>query len=249
MSSKEIVNPITKAFVSALKKPKNEKVVRASFDLINDKKDGKVTKGEWTTYMVDTFEVVVEGLLKEPKKNNVTVALRSVLASFTESIDYKELTETLFMMTDVEKKGYLEFSEFKTFVLHWSTRKDEFLISALTLKQMQSDVTKVSPETVTTFVLDERQQVQWDLLEKLVKEGLLNKTQYDLQKKKLGLSVETSSLSVKTGTFSIPTCMLFLLFSVFFGAGFQSKERLKFLVFFFSVGTGPFTKGIRKDPR
>eukprot|EP01126_Amoeba_proteus_P006900 TRINITY_DN12443_c0_g1_i3.p1 TRINITY_DN12443_c0_g1~~TRINITY_DN12443_c0_g1_i3.p1 ORF type:complete len:1077 (-),score=234.61 TRINITY_DN12443_c0_g1_i3:257-3487(-) len=208
MSSKEIVNPITKAFVSALKKPKNEKVVRASFDLINDKKDGKVTKGEWTTYMVDTFEVVVEGLLKEPKKNNVTVALRSVLASFTESIDYKELTETLFMMTDVEKKGYLEFSEFKTFVLHWSTRKDEFLISALTLKQMQSDVTKVSPETVTTFVLDERQQVQWDLLEKLVKEGLLNKTQYDLQKKKLGLSVETSSLSVKTGTFSIPTLQL-----------------------------------------
>lgn len=103
-----------KAFLSALKKPKSEKKVKASFDLIDTEKTGKHFKKDWTSeVMISTFKAVVEGLLHEPKKNNVSTHLRGVLASFFETIDYKDLAETLFTMTDTEKKGYLDYSDFQ----------------------------------------------------------------------------------------------------------------------------------------
>eukprot|EP01127_Copromyxa_protea_P012667 TRINITY_DN3322_c0_g1_i2.p1 TRINITY_DN3322_c0_g1~~TRINITY_DN3322_c0_g1_i2.p1 ORF type:complete len:627 (+),score=137.28 TRINITY_DN3322_c0_g1_i2:42-1883(+) len=170
-----------KAFLGALKKPKNEKKVRAAFDLVDQDKDGKHVLGEWTTeVMVGTFKAIIEGLIHEPKKNNVSAALKSVLASFFSSIDYADLAETLFNMTDIDKKGYLEYDDFQAFVLHWSTRKDEFLISALTIKQLQSDAPK-------EFILNETQQTQLEVLEKLHKEGLLTKLQLEKQKGSLGL--------------------------------------------------------------
>jgi Ca2+-binding EF-hand superfamily protein len=108
---------VQKAFMGALKKPKSEKKVKASFDLIDQNKDGKHEKADWTTdAMLSTLKAVVGNLLHEPKKNNVSVALRGVLASFFETIDYKDLAETLFTMTDSEKKGHLEYSDFQVSV-------------------------------------------------------------------------------------------------------------------------------------
>eukprot|EP01127_Copromyxa_protea_P012673 TRINITY_DN3322_c0_g3_i1.p1 TRINITY_DN3322_c0_g3~~TRINITY_DN3322_c0_g3_i1.p1 ORF type:complete len:981 (+),score=200.71 TRINITY_DN3322_c0_g3_i1:22-2964(+) len=170
-----------KAFLGALKKPKNEKKVKAAFDLVDQDKDGKHVVGDWLCeVMVATFKAVIEGLINEPKKNNVSATLKSVLASFFSTIDYKDLAETLFNMTDIDKKGYLEYDDFQSFVLHWSARKDEFLISALTIKQLQSEEPK-------EFVLSETQRAQLEVLEKLHQEGVLTKFQLEKQKVSLGL--------------------------------------------------------------